>query len=312
LNEHDKVFENVDMTKNGNNGKTSKDATKDVGERDNDTMLKMMKIMTCYDNEVFDLTKEQLAFRDAFDINLQGFGLIDPFLGIVHPLVVVFRMVRADVKLKYNIVVVISKLVGDESIRVLFVLSMSENLSDVRIVRWDLNRSNKSLDMFLKRRMSTLVIIKKKYTEPTIDVSNLNPFYVLNSVENDVDLGTNGGISNMASKKANSSGSSFWNVESSSTSTISIVDKIDKIKRLIVDGNVTLVDDEGKPLANCLLFSLLEQWKETYDNDDYDFDPYDDDMYEGQDIHDKIQSICDNLNIKVRGRKKKYYLLPLL
>ncbi|GJZ43201.1 hypothetical protein Tco_0590456, partial [Tanacetum coccineum] len=43
-----------------------------------------------------------------------------------------------------------------------------------------------------------------------------------------------------------------------------------------------------------------------YENDDYDFDPYDDDdMYEGQDIPDKIQAICDNLDIKVRGRKKK-------
>ncbi|GKG34058.1 hypothetical protein Tco_0434217, partial [Tanacetum coccineum] len=69
----------------------------------------------------------------------------------------------------------------------------------------------------------------------------------------------------------------------------------------------TLVDDEGKPLAkvdssgdhdsddevasvdndmaNFLASkkvgygtnSLLEQWKESYENDDYDFDPYDDD-----------------------------------
>ncbi|GJY20408.1 gag-pol polyprotein [Tanacetum coccineum] len=125
------------------------------------------------------------------------------------------------------------------------------------------------------------------------------------------------------------------NVESSSTSTTPIVEKIDKIERLIIDGNVTLVNDEGKPLAhvdssgdhdsedevasvdnemvNFLASkkvgygtnSLLEQWKETYENDDYDFDPYDDDMYEGQDNPDKIQAICDNLNIKVRGRKKK-------
>ncbi|GJY45976.1 hypothetical protein Tco_0435039 [Tanacetum coccineum] len=49
--------------------------------------------------------------------------------------------------------------------------------------------------------------------------------------------------------------------------------------------------------------SLLEQWRETYVNDDYD--PYDDDMYEGQNIPDNIQSICDNLDIKVRGRMKK-------
>ncbi|GJS09197.1 hypothetical protein Tco_0365993 [Tanacetum coccineum] len=51
--------------------------------------------------------------------------------------------------------------------------------------------------------------------------------------------------------------------------------------------------------------SLLEQWKESYGNEDYDYDPYDDDMYEGHDIPGKIQDICDNLDIKVRGRKKK-------
>ncbi|GJR48930.1 hypothetical protein Tco_1317033 [Tanacetum coccineum] len=48
---------------------------------------------------------------------------------------------------------------------------------------------------------------------------------------------------------------------------------------------------------------LLEQWRE---NDvDGDYDPYDDDMYEGQEIPDNIQTICDNLDIKVCGRKKK-------
>ncbi|GKB42005.1 hypothetical protein Tco_0886947, partial [Tanacetum coccineum] len=30
--------------------------------------------------------------------------------------------------------------------------------------------------------------------------------------------------------------------------------------------------------------SLLEQWKESYGDEEYDYDPYDDDMYEGQDI----------------------------
>nr|GFC02285.1 hypothetical protein [Tanacetum cinerariifolium] len=117
-------------------------------------------------------------------------------------------------------------------------------------------------------------------------------------------------------------------------STTSIVEKIDKIERLIIDGKVTFVDDEGKPLEKVVSSgeydskdevasvdneiasffakkdgygtnSLLEQWNETYENDDYDYDPYDDDMYEGQEVPEKIQPICDNLDIKVRGRKKK-------
>ncbi|GJS21016.1 hypothetical protein Tco_0449648, partial [Tanacetum coccineum] len=33
--------------------------------------------------------------------------------------------------------------------------------------------------------------------------------------------------------------------------------------------------------------------------------PYDDDMYENQDLSKHLQSICDDLDITVRGRKKK-------
>ncbi|GJX34124.1 high affinity nitrate transporter 2.6-like protein [Tanacetum coccineum] len=90
---------------------------------------------------------------------------------------------------------------------------------------------------------------KKIDAEPTIEVSNTNPFDVLNSVENDVDLGTTGGTSNLASKKVNSSGSLFWNMESCSTNTTNIIEKNDKVERLIIKGKVTLVDDEGKPVS---------------------------------------------------------------
>ncbi|GKE35869.1 nucleotide-diphospho-sugar transferase, partial [Tanacetum coccineum] len=49
--------------------------------------------------------------------------------------------------------------------------------------------------------------------------------------------------------------------------------------------------------------SLLEQWRDSYpDNDDYD--PYDD-MYENHDLSEHLQSICDDIDITVRGRKKK-------
>nr|GFC08282.1 hypothetical protein [Tanacetum cinerariifolium] len=39
------------------------------------------------------------------------------------------------------------------------------------------------------------------------------------------------------------------------------------------------------------------------DNDDYD--PYDDDMYENHDMSEHLQSICDDLDITIRSRKKK-------
>ncbi|GJX51339.1 hypothetical protein Tco_0278184 [Tanacetum coccineum] len=54
--------------------------------------------------------------------------------------------------------------------------------------------------------------------------------------------------SNLASNDANSSGSSLCNFETIRTSTTLIVEKIRKIEKLIIDGKVTLVDDDGKPL----------------------------------------------------------------
>nr|GEZ15659.1 hypothetical protein [Tanacetum cinerariifolium] len=72
---------------------------------------------------------------------------------------------------------------------------------------------------------------------------------MLNSVEDDVDLGTNSVTSNMASKNVKSSGSSFWNANSNDTRTTHIVEKIDRIERLIIDGKITLMDVDGKPLT---------------------------------------------------------------
>ncbi|GKC48241.1 RNA-directed DNA polymerase, eukaryota, reverse transcriptase zinc-binding domain protein [Tanacetum coccineum] len=54
---------------------------------------------------------------------------------------------------------------------------------------------------------------KKKGVEPTIEVSNSNPFDVLNSVDNDVEFGTKGGNTNLVNNEATSSGSSFMNID---------------------------------------------------------------------------------------------------
>nr|GEV54302.1 hypothetical protein [Tanacetum cinerariifolium] len=47
---------------------------------------------------------------------------------------------------------------------------------------------------------------KKKSMKPTKEVSNLNQFNVLNSVVNDEELGTNGGVSNLVTNGSNSNG----------------------------------------------------------------------------------------------------------
>ncbi|GJV91820.1 hypothetical protein Tco_1539633 [Tanacetum coccineum] len=175
---------------------------------------------------------------------------------------------------------------------------------------------------------------KKKNVDPTKEVSKSNPFDLFTSIKNDVELGTNRGTSNLASHATNSNESSFWNVDDSSPSTTPVIEKINKIEKLIIEGKVTLVDDEGKPLEKVASSyeydsedevasvdndmakflakkdgygtqSLLEQWNNSYENGDYGYDPYDDDMYEGQDISEELHAICDKLDITVRGRRKK-------
>ncbi|GKF95498.1 hypothetical protein Tco_0288233, partial [Tanacetum coccineum] len=80
------------------------------------------------------------------------------------------------------------------------------------------------------------------------------------------------------------------------------------------DSKLVLVDDDGKPLKKVDYPVDLDSddeveplvgTMERESNVDDDYDPYNDDMYEGQEIHDNIQTICDNLDIKVCGRKKK-------
>nr|GEU40490.1 hypothetical protein [Tanacetum cinerariifolium] len=93
------------------------------------------------------------------------------------------------------------------------------------------------------------------------EVSRSNSFDVLNLVENDGVLGTNGGIINLTINEANSNGSSFWNVNSSSLSTTLVIEKINNIKKLVIDGKVTLVDYEGKPLEKIV-------YSRDYDSDD--------------------------------------------
>nr|GEX59681.1 hypothetical protein [Tanacetum cinerariifolium] len=89
---------------------------------------------------------------------------------------------------------------------------------------------------------------KKKGVEPTIEVSNSNPFEVLNSVDNDEELGTNGGTTNLVNNGATSSGSSFMNVDNSSIGTTPIIDKIEKLNELLTSGQAILVDEAGNPL----------------------------------------------------------------
>ncbi|GJR65100.1 RNA-directed DNA polymerase, eukaryota, reverse transcriptase zinc-binding domain protein [Tanacetum coccineum] len=170
---------------------------------------------------------------------------------------------------------------------------------------------------------------KKKGVEPTIEVSNSNAFDVLNSINNDVEFGTNRVTTILVNNEVTSSGSCFMNVDNSSSGNTPITDKIEKFEDLLTSGQAILVEKAGNPLkkveflgeydsedevasvdndmARSMTFervrfgtqSLLEQWKDSYGNGDYDDDLYDNDMYEGQDLSHELQAICDNLDIRV-------------
>nr|GEV02507.1 hypothetical protein [Tanacetum cinerariifolium] len=92
---------------------------------------------------------------------------------------------------------------------------------------------------------------KKKGVEPTIEVSNSNPFDVLNSVDNDVKFGTNGRTTNLVNNVANSGGSSFVNIDNDGrfASNTPISKKINKKTRQICEGKLRLLDNDGNLLV---------------------------------------------------------------
>nr|GEY89820.1 homeobox protein knotted-1-like 2 [Tanacetum cinerariifolium] len=137
---------------------------------------------------------------------------------------------RSDVELKDTIRVAMSKLVGEGSNCLLFVLSMSGNLSGVRVSRP------------ISNKISASTSGKKKQAELSSQkVSNSNPFDALNSTKDGDDLGTNGGNSKSAENGS-------LNVVHGSSNNTPIIEKIDKLERQILDGKLMFVDDDGKPL----------------------------------------------------------------
>ncbi|GJY47003.1 retrotransposon protein, putative, ty1-copia subclass [Tanacetum coccineum] len=123
---------------------------------------------------------------------------------------------------------------------------------------------------------------KKKCVEPTIEVSDSNPFDVLNSVDNDVEFVTNGGLLICSG-------------------TTPIIDKIGKFEDLLTSGQAILVDKAGNPLKKV-------EFSGEYDSDD-EVASVDNDMARSmaseRDLSHELQAICDDLDIRVRGRKKK-------
>ncbi|GKB76314.1 hypothetical protein Tco_0943209 [Tanacetum coccineum] len=129
---------------------------------------------------------------------------------------------------------------------------------------------------------------RKKGVEPTIEVSNSNPFDVLNSVDNDVEFGTNRETTNLVNNGATSSGTSFMNIDNdgefaSNTPIVptGIVESDSEVEMVFDETTNLRISTSGKDRSDkgYDTNSLVELWRDSYpDNDDYD--PYDDDMYE--------------------------------
>ncbi|GKD20758.1 hypothetical protein Tco_1222461, partial [Tanacetum coccineum] len=242
----------------------------------------------------------------------------------------------ADVELKDNIVVDMPKITGEGyyTCNIHVDAGATQNLKKTSQtpkgipVRQKMRFKPKQLFQLISKNPTTNTCGKKMNNSvSTEEVSKSNPFEVLTTVVNDVDLGTNEGILNSADKET-------INVSSSNTL---IVEKINKIERQIREGKLRFMIDDGNPIvptgivdsdsevevvfdetANLRLSTsgkdgsdkgystniLLEQWRDSYpDNDNYD--SYDDDMYENHDLSEHLQSICDDLDNTVRGGKKK-------
>nr|GEV97197.1 hypothetical protein [Tanacetum cinerariifolium] len=215
---------------------------------------------------------------------------------------------RADMELKDNIVVAMPRIKGDDHYicagEKKTLKKPSQTSRGVPVGPKMRFKPHKEYRHVSKNLNGSSSGNKKKGVEPTIKVSNSNPFDVLNSVDNDAKLGTSKGFTSLVNNEATSNGPSFMNVDNNT----SIIDKIRKFEDLLSSGQAILVDNAGNPLkkvefsgdydsedevasadndmARSLAServgfstqSLLEQWRDSYGNGDYDEDPYDEDI----------------------------------
>ncbi|GJU12182.1 hypothetical protein Tco_1134578 [Tanacetum coccineum] len=164
----------------------------------------------------------------------------------------------ADVELKDTIVVAMPKLVDEYRKNIVsdVVKNLRNSRQAVRGVQFGPKvgfNPTKQVYILVSYKNNANTSGKKMQAEVfRNEVSNSKPFDVLNLVEKDNYLGTNGGNSKSVGKGANSgvspSDHRFFHVVSCSTINTHIVERIDKLGRHIIDGKLTLVDDDVKPL----------------------------------------------------------------
>nr|GEZ18112.1 hypothetical protein [Tanacetum cinerariifolium] len=103
------------------------------------------------------------------------------------------------------------------------------------------------------------------------------------------------------------SGFSFMNTDNDGefASNTPIGEKINKIERQIGEGKLRLLDHDENPLVSTGIVESNSGVEVGSYPDNNDYDPYDDYMYKNHDLSEHLQSICDDLDITVCGKKKK-------
>ncbi|GJZ60355.1 hypothetical protein Tco_0616171 [Tanacetum coccineum] len=253
---------------------------------------------------------------------------------------------RTDEELKDTIVGVMPKLVGEGfymcTIRFEYEWKPPPKCSSCKVFGHFLDKCPKNIiSDVVKNLKNPRQAAKGVQVGTKVDFKPIKQVYRAISNRNDANSSGKKEASCVRWEGANSgvfsSDHEFFNVASSSTTPI--VERIDKIERQIINGKLTLVDDDGKPLPKVVSIanvdsdsevkdvvddhvvfkastslkrgansgygtnSLFEQWRTTKRDDDYD--PYDDDLYESHDMSKNLQAICDDIDITVYGRKKK-------
>nr|GEV06082.1 hypothetical protein [Tanacetum cinerariifolium] len=165
---------------------------------------------------------------------------------------------RADVELKDNIVVAMPKITREGcytcNVRVEYAWK-PPRCSSCKVFGHIHEECTKNTGAgekkTVKKPSQTSRGVPKKGVEPTIEVSNSNPFDVLYSVDNDGLFCTNRGNTNLVNNEATSSGSSFMNIDNDGefASNTHTDEKIDKIERQIGEGKLRLLDNDGNSLV---------------------------------------------------------------
>ncbi|GJR28575.1 cytokinin dehydrogenase 3-like protein [Tanacetum coccineum] len=156
---------------------------------------------------------------------------------------------RADVKLKDNIVVDMPKLVGEGFYMCMIRVEYEwrpPRCSSCKIFGHCLNECPKKIASDAVKNLNNTRQATRGVPQGDLArqvVSNSNPFDALNSIEYDDYLGTNGGIYKSAEMGS-------LNVVHGSSSNNPIIDKIDKLERQIIDGKLMFVDDDENPLVH--------------------------------------------------------------